>query len=804
MKRKFLTMFAVAAGLFMASCSNDGLEAIQSGDEAQVTFALGLDNGVHTKAISDGLSTNKLIYAVYDASGELIKTIAGADEVNGQLVKNDAFSGGLNENVNITLAKGQQYTVAFWAQNANCQAYTTADLKSVKVSYAGLNNDETRDAFFSATTFTVAGNSTFNVTLKRPFVQLNAGVTQADWDAAVASGVTIAKSKVKVGGVADALNVLDGSVTGDVQVEYTENTIPTEKLSVDGNGDGEKDSYKYLSMSYILAPAEKAVVSDVEFEFVPETGASIILNQGLNNVPVQRNWRTNILGKLLNGQMDFTIVINPNYDGEFNDFERLEELLAQGGNVVLDKDVTFSAEKSLVIPRGVKVNLNLNGHQLVNKVAGGGALVNEGDLTIEGGVINNGDISKQGSHAILNQGGTLILNNVEAGSATNRGNAVYSVGGKVTINGGKFISIDRVANPDAWAYVFSAVDGAVMEINNASVNQEDTDITPNGIFAAVNGSSITVNGGYYKKPGKGTSYYMVYMNEGNNTVSFTSGTFIWGVGDTYDPVYKSDSDKLFINSAVVREGHDGWKNYKSDGSVEKVASVQELISVMQKLQNNTEELVNIELAANIDLSSTKWDAYEAKTPFILDGKGYTISGLTANSVKNDGFDNVGMFCSTYKAAVFKNLIVEGAKITGSGVDNCHGAVLVATPRGVLKVNHVTVKNAIISNCDRSSVLVAYLYFNNAEIANTHIEGCTVNSIGTAGAFLGMANNHNLKVSDSEVHNTTISSSEGGSKAGIYLGTKLKSEKHEFINCTHTNSKAINDDVESQILIGREV
>ena len=68
----------------------------------------------------------------------------------------------------------------------------------------------------------------------------------------------------------------------------------------------------------------------------------------------------------------------------------------------------------------------------------------------------------------------------------------------------------------------------------------------------------------------------------------------------------------------------------------------------------------------------------------------------------------------------------------------------------------------------------------------------------------MANNHNLKVSDSKVHNTTISSSEGGSKAGIYLGTKLKSEKHEFINCTHTNSKAINDGIESQILIGREV
>lgn len=800
MKKRFFSLFAMTAGLFMASCSNDELISDNSGGKAQVTFALNLENQVNTKAISDGSGADKLVYAVYDENGTALNVFEGEAQKE-ETGLTDLKSG---HTVSINLAKGKTYQIAFWAQNAACTAYNTSDLKSVQVDYAeAVNNDEARDAFFKTVKVTVTGDATENVELKRPFAQLNVGVTAEDWKAAVVSKGQVLSSKAVIQNVANVINLLTGEATGSEQVEYALNDIPTEKLSVK-NGEGAAVEYHYLSMSYILTGAEKSVLESLAFTFKYADNTEFVFSQGLNNVPVQRNWRTNILGKLLNGQMDFTIVINPNYDGEFNDFERLEELLAQGGNVVLDKDVTFSAEKSLVIPRGVKVNLNLNGHQLVNKVAGGGALVNEGDLTIEGGVINNGDISKQGSHAILNQGGTLILNNVEAGSATNRGNAVYSVGGKVTINGGKFISIDRVANPDAWAYVFSAVDGAVMEINNASVNQEDTDITPNGIFAAVNGSSITVNGGYYKKPGKGTSYYMVYMSEGNNTVSFTSGTFIWGVGDTYNPVYKSDSDKLFINSAVVREGHDRWKNYKSDGSVEKVASVQELISVMQKLQNNTEELVNIELAANIDLSSTKWAAYEAKTPFILDGKGYTISGLTANSVKNDGFDNVGMFCSTYKAAVFKNLIVEGAKITGSGVDNCHGAVLVATPRGVLKVNHVTVKNATISNCDRSSVLVAYLYFNNAEIANTHIEGCTVNSIGTAGAFLGMANNHNLKVLDSEVHNTTISSSKGGSKAGIYLGTKLKSEKHEFINCTHTNSKAINDGIESQILIGREV
>ena len=326
-KKLFLGMFAAAGMLLATSCSNDELDVVQSGNEAQVTFSLAAEGGIATRAISDGTGAKKLVYAVYNANGELIKTIANTD-VNGQIVDNSAFDNGLTENVTITLAKGQQYTVAFWAQNPNCTAYTTTDLKNVTIDYAGLNNDETRDAFFKAETFTVTGNTEIDVVLKRPFAQINVGVYQTDWDAAKASGIEIEKSKVTIENAATSINLLTGEVEGEQTVEYGFDIIPAqfttpETLNVDLNEDGIKENYVYLSMSYILANDAttgyaKTTVEDLDFTFAPKSGNNINFSEGLNAVPVQRNWRTNIIGKILTGDVTFNITIDPIYDGEYN------------------------------------------------------------------------------------------------------------------------------------------------------------------------------------------------------------------------------------------------------------------------------------------------------------------------------------------------------------------------------------------------------------------------------------------------------------------------------------------------------
>ena len=214
--------------------------------------------------------------------------------------------------------------------------------------------------------------------------------------------------------------------------------------------------------------------------------------------------------------------------------------------------------------------------------------------------------------------------------------------------------------------------------------------------------------------------------------------------------------------------------------------------------------VTIELANDIDLAGIEWPAVCTKAAFVLDGKGYSIKNLTTNAVEDHGFYSTAMFTSTRKATTIKNLVVENATVTGKGGDNSHGAVLVACNYSSLNIEGVTVKNSTVSNCDRSSVITTYLYFTDATVKNCVVEGCTVNSIGTAGALLGMNNSHNFEATGNAVKNTTISSSEGSNKAGIIIGTWQSAGTLTQSGNTVENSKAINAGAETNNEIGRTV
>jgi hypothetical protein len=191
----------------------------------------------------------------------------------------------------------------------------------VTVNYAGVNNDETRDAFFKTVDVTVTGDMSVDVTLKRPFAQINVGCTTDDWNAAHASNIDITTSAVTIKDAATNLNVIDGTVSGSKDVTYTAANIPTEKLKVDADGDGNKEEYNYLSMCYIL-PNETTTgaaktTAGTEFTFKPEKGNDITLSDGLQAIPVQRNYRTNIVGKILSGEVSFNVKVDPIYDGDY-------------------------------------------------------------------------------------------------------------------------------------------------------------------------------------------------------------------------------------------------------------------------------------------------------------------------------------------------------------------------------------------------------------------------------------------------------------------------------------------------------
>ncbi|MGV8962700.1 MAG: DUF6562 domain-containing protein, partial [Candidatus Saccharimonadaceae bacterium] len=306
MRRLNYLCIALLTMLLVASCSENEVILNDSGNEANVSFALQLPNdGPQTRAIGDGETVNKLVFEVYDEVGNKVANLSSGNIA------------GFPQSVRLSLLKGKTYQIAFWAQNSACKAYGTGDLKNVTVSYAG-NNDETCDAFFKTIEFTVDGNATMDVVLKRPFAQLNVGVTTDDWTKATAAGFTVVQSQVTINNAATSINLLTGKVAGDAVAKLNSNIIPTETLKVG------TDCYKYLSMSYFLVNdgsetgAKKATIESLEFVFSNDATKSMTLTQGLTNVPVQRNYRTNILGKLLTGDIQFDISIDPIFEGDWN------------------------------------------------------------------------------------------------------------------------------------------------------------------------------------------------------------------------------------------------------------------------------------------------------------------------------------------------------------------------------------------------------------------------------------------------------------------------------------------------------
>lgn len=314
MNKHFLfTMLAASTMVLATGCSGSDDTAVKQENNslATVSFSVQADALAGTRAISDGKGADELIYRVFDKEGKPVGTLAKTTESN----LTDLLTG---HKVTLYLAKGQTYKVAFWAQDADCTAYTVDDNMGVTVNYAGANNDETRDAFFNTAEVTVTGDMSVDVTLKRPFAQINVGCTTDDWNAAQASNINVTTSAVTVKDAATKLNVINGTVSGSQDVTYTAANIPTETLKVDADGDGTKEDYKYLSMCYIL-PNETTTgaaktTAGTTFTFHPQTGNDITLSDGLQAIPVQRNYRTNIVGKILSGEVSLNVKVDPIYN----------------------------------------------------------------------------------------------------------------------------------------------------------------------------------------------------------------------------------------------------------------------------------------------------------------------------------------------------------------------------------------------------------------------------------------------------------------------------------------------------------
>ena len=528
MKRYLLSTFTIAAAaLLVTSCNDEMDNGLKTGDEGTVTFTAQLPSEMGTRAFADGLTAKHLQYAVYEAGQSTPLPVFG-DETT---VVGEAEMVNLKKSVTLKLTSGKSYDVIFWADATTDSPYTfNPASQEVSVDYSKVNNNSDNcDAFFKKETITVSGNQSVDVKLTRPFAQVNIGTD--DFDAAKTSGLEVTQTEVVAKAFA-TLNLATGEVADEADRTFTMKAIPTAS-------DGEfpvAGGYKYLSMDYLLVGADKATV-DVAFNYGGPQSRTF------TNVPVQRNYRTNIYGSLLTNTTDFNVVIEPAFATTNYNLGALYTASQIGGAVTLSDNVDF--DRTIAVQPGKTMSVNLNGKTVKNttdlwenpSVPNSWSLFSvrgtDSKLTLSG----DGDVIAKANdcYAIDVQGGGHLV--IEGGHYNGNIHAVYVTEGIAEIKGGTFEVQQKY--PDA-----EKADEFVLNCLDENYKNGTAKIIVTG------GTFIGFNPGDCKAEGNGTNFVAPgYASIANGTAA--DGRTIWKVVPAVEATTEAELEGSFKRGSIT-------------------------------------------------------------------------------------------------------------------------------------------------------------------------------------------------------------------------------------------------------------
>jgi len=307
MKRYFFLTLA-AAVLSLISCSvTDNPSEVNEDNQVSVSFTADLSNGV-TKALDDGdgagIHADRCKLQVWWGNTLFFeKTV----DVSSMTAKFE----------NIILLKDQTYDFLFWADNKAGTYYVTDTLTKVSLKGSYVGGKDERDAFYAAVNGkTVSEGFSQTVELHRPFAQMNVITTDIPTlykqfkDPLQFAALLPEKIGIKVT-VPTVFNVKTGVASSPSELAY-EAPIYTSPLRTD---DGKKNT---LSMDYLFAPSTEGNVVDVEFKAKNETSGLSDIRNKFTNIPLRRNYRTNIIGAHLTVVGEVKVEIVPTWDGEID------------------------------------------------------------------------------------------------------------------------------------------------------------------------------------------------------------------------------------------------------------------------------------------------------------------------------------------------------------------------------------------------------------------------------------------------------------------------------------------------------
>lgn len=552
--KKLIYLLIMALPLFLASCNNDDM--VMGEETVEVSFRAELPQVMGTRAASS-LTVDKVYCAVFEQGVEVANLRASVNVVEGQEIK-----------FTPRLIKGRTYRVVFWAAKEG--AYNVDDMTAITRNPGKPEADY--DAFTATTEITVMNTMTQAITLMRPLAQLNMGVTTEDWKgmttlAMTPTGITLSLN------AKDTFNALAGEAVGeDKEITYNLNVSGEEFTCLD-------NTYKKIAMCYVMMDATQQADKtnvDIRYTITDQKGAAIRSDVSIYAIPLQSNYKTNVVGGLLTGTVTYTISLDSEWNTQSTDIyavataEDLVQAFQSGGDVSLIADIAIDGR--LYVEAGTEVHLDMNGQTIESSadyvfvVWKGGTLVIDGNGTVQTETPAPVIFYPEGNLVIEN--GTFIRNIPEGytGDATSMFVGTKPGGWEstgVTIKGGYF---------DGGYYDSNAAD--VEDILNGTKELEETedDITKRGVSGDKNKVRVALKANAMKLFNRSNNYFKIYGG------TFVGANPAWGDEGCMLPTTPAylrpwsyyqgpvlDGQKFNENGIVLPEGYAITKGTTEDG-----------------------------------------------------------------------------------------------------------------------------------------------------------------------------------------------------------------------------------------------
>ena len=524
MKKILLLASSVAMIFASASCQKE-INHLEG--DVNVTFEVSAGD-VATRAIADATNIDVLYWEIYNTAD-----IETAEGPLGEGVVRDS-DGDKKFMVSLRLLADQDYTIVFWAQVDNKTHYVVDDLRRIKINtYTDENaNDESRAAFFNTHAFHTNNGKAINetVTLYRPFAQINLGATTYETSLNLVNNgkVQVTSTEMTVTSIANMFNTLDkvgeSDPTFDGKVTFQAAATPNgaddqDKELLEVNG----DYYYWIGMNYLIVEGETDNV-DVDVKVNTNMG---VVDHTVVNVPIRKNYRTNILGDFLTTGATFNIeiderfevpdyIVDPNRIVVHDDME-LEDVFATylEGTIYFANDITADY---IQVTNGGTYVMEVDGHTINTSDAGHYALeiYNGTNVTMNEATLNCGlgGIGLSGDSNLVFNSGSVKIGSTSSGG---RYNFYIANNSTVTINGGSF-SLET--NNTRCAYVYT----------------DDT-------------STVYITGGKFGKPSTRSDYKAGIR--GTGTVIITGGEFGFDPSKWVPATHKAEkSGNVWIVSEI--------------------------------------------------------------------------------------------------------------------------------------------------------------------------------------------------------------------------------------------------------------